>query len=347
MAKQIGFRYGRSIRQSRRMSWCACSRSSFESSSSGPPSTQPPLMPAPLRPRWDPTSRPRRAPCGTRSDVASSSWCVPSATATPSASSTTRSASAIVAGRWAMMIVVRPDITSPSAERISCSFVGSTDEVASSRISTFGSAMTARAIAMRWRCPPDSENPCSPISVSYPSGRASMNALRAGEPGRAPRSASCDASGSANAMFSRTVSEKRKVSSKTMPIDFRSSSHLEVPHVDAVEQHCARRRRRRSAAAGGRPSSCRCRSHRPARPPRPPPDRQVEPVRAPDGPAPYPNGRARAGSRPGRRTASRPRRAGRRSPGRSRGSRAPGPRPPTRARPARSATRPSATARSA
>ena len=55
------------------------------------------------------------------------SW-VPSATTRPSSSSTTRSASAIVAGRWAITIVVRPRITSASASRISCSFVGSTDD---------------------------------------------------------------------------------------------------------------------------------------------------------------------------------------------------------------------------
>ena len=42
-----------------------------------------------------------------------------------------------------MMIVVRPAITSRNAARISCSFVGSTDDVASSRISTRGSASTA------------------------------------------------------------------------------------------------------------------------------------------------------------------------------------------------------------
>ena len=81
-------------------------------------------------------------------------------------SSTTRSASAMVAGRWAITIVVRPRITSASASRISCSLVGSTDEVASSRISTRGSARMARAMAMRWRWPPDSEKPRSPIGVS-------------------------------------------------------------------------------------------------------------------------------------------------------------------------------------
>ena len=49
-----------------------------------------------------------------------------------------------------------------------------------------------------------------------------MNAS-APESRAARRTASCDASGSANAMFSRTVSVNRNVSSKTIPIDFRRS----------------------------------------------------------------------------------------------------------------------------
>ena len=64
----------------------------------------------------------RRAPRGSAATSASSPSCVPSATTLPPSSNTTRSASAIVAGRWAMMIVVRPCITSASAARISCSF---------------------------------------------------------------------------------------------------------------------------------------------------------------------------------------------------------------------------------
>ena len=43
---------------------------------------------------------------------------------------------------------------------------GSTAEVASSRMRTRGSARMARAMAIRWRCPPESENPRSPITVS-------------------------------------------------------------------------------------------------------------------------------------------------------------------------------------
>ena len=90
--------------------------------------------------------------------ASSSSW-VPSATMRPWSSSTTRSARAMVAGRWAITMVVRSRMTSASASRISCSLVGSTDEVASSRISTRGSARIgpgdgdALALAAREREP--------------------------------------------------------------------------------------------------------------------------------------------------------------------------------------------------
>ena len=47
-----------------------------------------------------------------------------------------------------------------------CSVEASTEEVASSRISTRGSASSARAIARRWRWPPESVRPRSPTCVS-------------------------------------------------------------------------------------------------------------------------------------------------------------------------------------
>ena len=72
----------------------------------------------------------------------------------------------MVDSRWAMMSVVRPRITSCSARLILASVVASTDAVASSRIRTRGSISSARAIAMRWRWPPESVSPRSPIWVS-------------------------------------------------------------------------------------------------------------------------------------------------------------------------------------
>jgi hypothetical protein len=85
----------------------------------------------------------------------------------PAASRTTiSSASAIVESRWAITNVVRPAITSRSARLICCSVEASTDEVASSRIRIRGSARIARAIAIRWRWPPERVSPRSPTSVS-------------------------------------------------------------------------------------------------------------------------------------------------------------------------------------
>ena len=65
-----------------------------------------------------------------------------------------------------MMNVVRPRIASRSASLIARSVEASTEEVASSRISTRGSASSARAIARRWRWPPERVSPRSPTRVS-------------------------------------------------------------------------------------------------------------------------------------------------------------------------------------
>ena len=51
----------------------------------------------------------------------------------------------------------------------------SSADVASSRMRIGGSTSRARAMAMRWRCPPDSRAPRSPSTVSYPSGKRVMN----------------------------------------------------------------------------------------------------------------------------------------------------------------------------
>ena len=91
---------------------------------------------------------------------------MPLAATRPRSMSTTVSASAMVPARWAMTSVVRPLMTVAMASRISCSFDGSTALVASSSTNTRGSATMARAMAMRWRWPPLSENPRSPMSVA-------------------------------------------------------------------------------------------------------------------------------------------------------------------------------------
>ena len=96
----------------------------------------------------------------------SSSSCVPCAISPPSSRTTISSASEIVDRRWAMTNVVRPVMTSRSASLICCSVEASTLEVASSRIRMRGSASSARAIARRWRWPPESVRPRSPTRVS-------------------------------------------------------------------------------------------------------------------------------------------------------------------------------------
>ncbi len=54
---------------------------------------------------------------------------------------------------------------------VTCSSViESSAEVASSKISSGGLRISARAIDRRWRSPPDSFMPISPITVSRPAG---------------------------------------------------------------------------------------------------------------------------------------------------------------------------------
>ena len=79
---------------------------------------------------------------------------------------TISSASEIVESRWAMTKVVRPSIASRRPRLIAASVVASTEEVASSRIRIRGSASSARAIATRWRWPPERVSPRSPTIVS-------------------------------------------------------------------------------------------------------------------------------------------------------------------------------------
>jgi len=86
-----------------------------------------------------------------------------------------------------------------------------------------GLAINARAMAIRWRWPPDRDTPRSSTQVSYPRGISPMNswapAMRA-----AAMTRSMSASGMAMAMFSRTVPLKRKASWGTMPMRVRRNS---------------------------------------------------------------------------------------------------------------------------
>jgi len=68
--------------------------------------------------------------------------------------------------RWVEKIMVRPFATFRSVRLIAASVVWSSAEVASSSSRIDGLRTIARAIAMRWRCPPDSVSPRSPTEVS-------------------------------------------------------------------------------------------------------------------------------------------------------------------------------------
>ena len=74
-----------------------------------------------------------------------------------------------------MMSVVRPRIAASSPRCTYCSDSESSAEVASSSSSSGAFFNIARAIAMRWRWPPDRRTPRSPRWVRYPCGSRSMN----------------------------------------------------------------------------------------------------------------------------------------------------------------------------
>mmetsp|Transcript_18381 Transcript_18381/g.37296 ORF Transcript_18381/g.37296 Transcript_18381/m.37296 type:complete len:131 (-) Transcript_18381:42-434(-) len=103
-----------------------------------------------------------------------SSSCVPRSTMRPFWMTTIWSESTMVERRWAITIEVRPTIRRSSASCTSFSFSESSADVASSRRRILGSLSTARAMAMRWRCPPESITPRSPTRVWYWSGKAAM-----------------------------------------------------------------------------------------------------------------------------------------------------------------------------
>lgn len=76
----------------------------------------------------------------------------------------------IVDNRWAIAIVVRVFMSLSNASCTRRSDSVSRAEVASSRIRIGGFFKIARAMLIRWRCPPESLLPRSPILVLYPSG---------------------------------------------------------------------------------------------------------------------------------------------------------------------------------
>jgi len=80
--------------------------------------------------------------------------------------SSTRSAWRICESRWVISSVVRPSSTRRIAVWILSSVALSMALVESSRMRMRGSVISARAMARRWRCPPESVTPRSPMTVS-------------------------------------------------------------------------------------------------------------------------------------------------------------------------------------
>ena len=119
-----------------------------------------------------------------RGSVASSSAWVPSAMMRPSSTTATRSARLMVESRWAMMSVVRPSMSVRSASWICCSICTSIAEVASSSTSIGGLTSSVRAIASRWRCPPESVKPRSPPRCRSPRGAPTRTRGRRRQPRR-------------------------------------------------------------------------------------------------------------------------------------------------------------------
>ena len=89
--------------------------------------------------------------------------CVPRSTISPPSMTRIWSAPRMVERRWAMTKVVRPRRRARRPSWIFASLSLSRLEVASSRMRMAGSARMARAMAMRWRWPPESLMPRSPM----------------------------------------------------------------------------------------------------------------------------------------------------------------------------------------
>mmetsp|Transcript_58970 Transcript_58970/g.120758 ORF Transcript_58970/g.120758 Transcript_58970/m.120758 type:complete len:229 (+) Transcript_58970:307-993(+) len=103
-----------------------------------------------------------------------SSSCVPRSTMRPFWITTIWSESTIVESLCAITIDVLPTMRRSSASCTSFSFSESSADVASSSSKILGSFNTARAIAMRWRWPPESMTPRSPTCALYASGMRMM-----------------------------------------------------------------------------------------------------------------------------------------------------------------------------
>ena len=122
--------------------------------------------------------RPSNAIGATRPLGASGGSGRPVPTTRPARRETTRSASAIGSGRCAITSTVRPRMSRSTASSTNPSLSRSRCDVGSSRMRNGASLRKARASARRWRSPPLSRAPPSPICVAYPSGRSDHEPVR-------------------------------------------------------------------------------------------------------------------------------------------------------------------------
>ena len=135
----------------------------------------------------------------------------------PSWNTRMRSARRTVDRRCAMMKVVRPRAAASMASCTSRSVTASSALVASSSSRIGGSFSSTRAMASRWRSPPDRERPRSPSTVASPSGwRATKSSARARR--SADSTSSAEASGAPTRRFSSIERAKSIGSWNTTPM---------------------------------------------------------------------------------------------------------------------------------
>ena len=162
-------------------------------------------------------------------------------------------------------IVVRSFINSSSATCTARSDSVSRALVASSSTRIGAFFKTARAMARRWRWPPESDTPFSPMMVSKPCGFWAMNSM-AWACRAAATISSALAPSRPSSMLRRMVSLNRMFSWATTAIWLRKSACAHFAQIHAADLHRAAQAGRRSAAAGWPGWFCPNRSRPPARP---------------------------------------------------------------------------------
>ena len=119
---------------------------------------------------------------------------------------------------------------------------------------------SARAIAMRWRWPPDSSTPRSPTMASQPQRLLAYELENMGRR-RGTLDRRVGHVAPEGDVVADGVVEQHYVLAHDRDL-LAQVGELIVAHVDAVDAHRCRCPRRRSAAAGSPASTCRCRSGR-------------------------------------------------------------------------------------